>query len=149
MTAYDADNIFAKILRGEIPAYKVYEDDDALAFMDVMPQSDGHTLILPKAPSRNLLDADPDVLAKVIKVTQKIAKAAVKAFEADGAVVMQYNEAPAGQTVFHLHFHVVPRYLGVPLRPHTGKMADGALLAGQAEKLKAALADQITAAWPQ
>jgi len=140
MPAYDADNIFAKILRGDIPAYKVFEDDDVLAFMDVMPQSDGHTLILPKTPSRNLLDADPDVLAKVIKVTQKIAKAAVTAFEADGVVVMQYNEATAGQTVFHLHFHVVPRYLGVPLRPHTGKMADGALLASHAEKLKAALA---------
>ncbi|CAI9401279.1 hypothetical protein ANOBCDAF_00664 [Pleomorphomonas sp. T1.2MG-36] len=141
MTAYDADNIFAKILSGDIPSHKVYEDDDTLAFMDVMPQSDGHTLILPKTPSRNILDVDPEVLAKVIKVTQKIAKAAVKAFEADGAVVMQYNEAPAGQTVFHLHFHVVPRYLGVPLRPHTGKMADGSLLAGQAEKLKAALAE--------
>ena len=141
MTAYDADNIFAKILRGDIPSHKVYEDDDTLAFMDVMPQSDGHTLILPKTPARNILDVEPDVLAKVIKVTQKIAKAAVKAFEADGAVVMQYNEAPAGQTVFHLHFHVVPRYIGVALRPHTGKMADGALLAGQAEKLKAALAE--------
>ncbi len=141
MTDYDADNIFAKILRGDIPSHKVYEDDDTLAFMDVMPQSDGHTLILPKTPARNILDVDPEVLAKVIKVTQKIAKAAVKAFEADGAVVMQYNEAPAGQTVFHLHFHVVPRYIGVPLRPHTGKMADGALLAGQAEKLKAALAE--------
>ena len=140
MTAYDPDNIFAKILRGEIPAYKVYEDDDTLAFMDVMPQSDGHTLILPKVPSRNILDADPDVVAKVIKVVQKVAKAAVSAFGADGATVMQFNEAPAGQTVFHLHFHVVPRYLGVPLRPHTGKMADAALLSGQAEKLKAALA---------
>lgn len=139
MTAYDADNIFAKILRGDIPAYKVYEDDDTLAFMDVMPQSDGHTLILPKAPARNMLDADPEVLAKVIKVTQKIAKAAVRAFEADGAMIIQYNEAPAGQTVFHLHFHVVPRYLGTPLRPHTGKMADGELLASHAEKLKAAL----------
>ena len=141
MTTYDADNIFAKILRGDIPAYKVYEDGDILAFLDVMPQSDGHTLILPKTPARNILDVDPDVLAKVIKVTQKIAKAAVKAFEADGALVMQYNEAPAGQTVFHLHFHVVPRYIGVPLRPHTGKMADSALLASHAEKLKAALAE--------
>lgn len=141
MTAYDADNIFAKILRGDIPAYKVYEDNDVLAFMDVMPQSDGHTLILPKTPARNILDVDPDVLAKLIKVTQKVAKAAVSAFGADGAVVMQYNEAPAGQTVFHLHFHVVPRYLGVPLRPHTGKMADGALLTAHAEKLKAALAE--------
>lgn len=140
MTAYDPDNIFAKILRGDIPAYKVYEDDDVLAFMDVMPQSDGHTLILPKTSARNILDVEPDVLAKVIKVTQKIAKAAVTAFAADGAVVMQYNEAPAGQTVFHLHFHVVPRYLGVPLRPHTGKMADGALLSGHADKLKAELA---------
>ena len=139
MTAYDADNIFAKILRGDIPSHKVYEDDDTLAFMDVMPQSDGHTLILPKTPARNILDVDPEVLAKVIKVTQKIAKAAVKAFEADGAVVMQYNEAPAGQTVFHLHFHVVPRKDGIAMRPHSGTMEDGAILAANAEKVRQAL----------
>ena len=138
MTAYDPDNIFAKILRGEIPAYKVYEDDDALAFMDVMPQSDGHTLILPKTPARNILDVDPEALAKVIKVTQKIAKAAVKAFEADGAVVMQYNEAPAGQTVFHLHFHIVPRWADRAMKGHGhAPMAD-------AEQLKA-LATRIAA----
>jgi histidine triad (HIT) family protein len=138
--AYDPDNIFAKIIRGEIPCHKVYEDDAVLAFMDVMPQSDGHTLIVPKSPARNIFDASPEQLAALLPVVQKIARAVLPAFGADGAVVMQFNEEPAGQTVFHLHFHVVPRYAGVPLRPHTGKMADMAVIAGHAEKLRAALA---------
>jgi histidine triad (HIT) family protein len=138
--AYDPDNIFAKILRGEIPSHKVYEDDKILAFMDVMPQSNGHTLVVPKAAARNILDASAEQLTDLIPVVQKIAKAAVSAFEADGAVIMQFNEAPAGQTVFHLHFHVVPRYEGIPMRPHEGGMADGALLAANAAKLRAALA---------
>lgn len=138
--AYDPNNIFAKILRGEIPCHKVYEDDAVLAFMDVMPQSDGHTLVVPKSAARNILDASAEQLAVLMPVVQKIARAVIKAFEADGAVVMQFNEEPAGQTVFHLHFHVVPRYEGVPLRPHTGKMADMAVIAAQAEKLRAALA---------
>lgn len=136
---YDPNNIFAKILRGEIPCHKVYEDEDSIAFMDIMPQSEGHTLILPKAASRNFLDADPAVLARVITVVQKIAKAAVKAFEADGCRLMQFNEAPAGQTVFHLHFHVIPMKDGVALRPHTGQMADNAVIAAHAEKLRAVL----------
>ena len=140
MTAYDTNNIFAKILRGEIPCHKVYEDDAVLAFMDVMPQSDGHTLVVPKSAARNILDASAEQLAVLMPVVQKIARAVIKAFAADGAVVMQFNEEPAGQTVFHLHFHVVPRYEGVPLRPHTGKMADMAVIAAQAEKLRAALA---------
>jgi len=139
MSAYDPTNIFAKILRGEIPCHKVFESDDVLAFMDVMPQSDGHVLVIPKTPARNLLDASPAQLAALMPVVQRIARAAITAFAADGAVVMQFNEAPAGQTVFHLHFHVVPRYEGVPMRPHTGGMADHGLLAGQAEKLRAAL----------
>ena len=138
--AYDPNNIFAKILRGEIPCHKVYEDDAVLAFMDVMPQSDGHTLVVPKSAARNILDASAEQLAVLMPVVQKIARAVIKAFAADGAVVMQFNEEPAGQTVFHLHFHVVPRYEGVPLRPHTGKMADMAVIAAQAEKLRAALA---------
>jgi len=137
--AYDNDNIFAKILRGEIPSHKIYEDEHALAFMDVMPQCDGHCLVVPKAPSRGLLDTDPAVLAKVIPVVQKVAKAAVAAMEADGFQIRQYNEAPAGQTVFHLHFHIMPIKDGVPLKPHTGKMADHGVLAEQTKKIQAAL----------
>ena len=139
MTAYDNDNIFAKILRGEIPAFKVYEDDDALVFMDVMPQSPGHTLVIPKAPSRNLLDADPAVLQKLIPLVQKIAVACKKAFAADGIQVVQFNEPASGQTVYHLHFHVVPRFEGVALKPHSGKMEDMEVLKANCEKLKAAL----------
>ena len=137
---YDSGNIFAKILRGEIPSHRVYEDEDVIAFMDVMPQSEGHTLVVPKALSRNLLDADPAVLAKLIPVVQRVANAAKAAFNADGITVMQFNEAPAGQTVFHLHFHVIPRFDGQPLKAHSGRMEDGAVLAENAEKLKAALA---------
>ncbi len=136
---YDDNNIFAKILRGEIPAFKVYEDDDTLAFMDVMPQSPGHTLVIPKAPSRNLLDADPAVLSKTIPVVQKIAVAARKAFAADGIQLVQFNEPASGQTVYHLHFHIIPRFEGVALKPHTGKMEDMEVLKANAEKLKAAL----------
>ena len=137
--AYDNDNIFAKILRGEIPSHKIYEDEHALAFMDVMPQCDGHCLVVPKAPSRGLLDTDPAVLAKVMPVVQKVAKAAVAAMEADGFQIRQYNEGPAGQTVFHLHFHVMPIKDGIALKPHSGKMADHALLAEQAKRIQAAL----------
>lgn len=136
---YDDNNIFAKILRGEIPSFKVYEDDDTLAFMDVMPQSPGHTLVIPKAPSRNLLDADPAVLSKTIPVVQKIAVAARKAFAADGIQLVQFNEPASGQTVYHLHFHIIPRFEGVALKPHTGKMEDMDVLKANAEKLKAAL----------
>lgn len=138
MTAYDPDNIFGKILKGEIPSHKVYEDDDTLAFMDVMPQSRGHTLVIPKTGSRNLFDADPEVLANLIQKTQRVAKAVMTAMDADGLRVAQFNEAPAGQTVFHLHFHIIPMYEGVPLRPHTGEMADQDELAAQAEKIRAA-----------
>ncbi len=132
---YDANNIFGKILRGEIPSHRVYEDDDTLAFMDVMPQSPGHLLVIPKAPSRNMLDADPAVLSKLMPVVQRLATAAKEAFEADGITIMQFNEAPAGQTVFHLHFHIVPRYEGASLHPHSGQMEDHAVLASHAKKL--------------
>ena len=138
--SYDPNNIFAKILRGEIPSHKVYEDADALVFMDVMPQSPGHALILPKAPSRNLLDADSAVLAKIIPLVQKVAVAAKSAFNADGVSIAQFNESAGGQTVFHLHFHVIPRYEGQPLKTHARNMEDNAVLAANAEKLKAALA---------
>lgn len=137
--SYDDSNIFAKILRGEIPAHKVYEDDDVLAFMDVMPQAPGHLLVVPKTPSRNLLDADPAVLSRTIPIVQKLANAAREAFNADGVFVAQFNEPAAGQTVYHLHFHVIPRREGEPLKPHSGKMEDGEVLKAHAERVKAAL----------
>ena len=139
MTAYDTNNIFAKILRGEIPAHRVYEDDDAVAFMDVMPPANGHTLVIPKTPSRNLLDAAPQTLSRLLPVVQKVAAAAKVAFEADGVTVMQFNEPAAGQTVYHLHFHIIPRVEGQPLKPHSGTMEDQGVLAANAEKLRAAL----------
>lgn len=137
--AYDPDNVFAKILRGEIPSHKVLEDDDVVVLMDVMPQGPGHTLVVPKTASRNLLDADPAVLAKLLPVVQRVARAVKAAFAADGVSVFQYNEAAGGQSVFHLHIHVVPRFEGVPLKPHSGKMEDQAVLAANAEKLRKAL----------
>ena len=136
---YDDQNIFAKILRGEIPCATVYEDDLVLAFMDVMPQAEGHTLVMPKAPRRGLLDVAPDTLAALIVRVQKVAAAVKTAFQADGLTILQYNEPAGGQSVFHLHFHVVPRMEGVELKPHEGGMADAKLLKEQAEKIKAAL----------
>lgn len=139
MSTYDPGNIFAKILRGEIPSHKVYEDEHALAFMDVMPQGTGHTLVIPKAPSRNILDADPKTLSQVMPVVQKIAIAAKDAFEADGVTVIQFNEPASGQTIYHLHFHVIPRFEGIPLKPHSGTMEDQGILAANAKKLREAL----------
>ena len=139
MPSYDPNNIFAKILRGELPAYKVYEDDRTFAFLDIMPQATGHTLVIPKAPSRNVLDADPDDLAHVVKVAQKIAKAAMSVFSADGLTSSSSTSRPAGKTVFHLHVHVIPRKDGVPLRPHGSYKEEPAVLAEQAAKLAAAL----------
>jgi histidine triad (HIT) family protein len=137
--SYDSSNIFGKILRGEIPAHKVYEDDTALVMMDIFPQSRGHTLVIPKAPSRNLLDADPAALSAVMPVVQKVAKAVKQATGADGVRMAQFNEAAAGQTVFHLHFHVIPVYDGVPLGAHAGGKADDAELAALAKAVAAAL----------
>lgn len=137
--SYDTNNIFARILRGEIPCHKVHEDDHTLAFMDVMPQADGHTLVIPKMPSRNLLDADPKALGALMASVQKIANAAKQAFDAEGILIQQFNEPAAGQTVFHLHFHVLPRHAGVPLRAHSGNMADPTVLAEHAAKIRAAL----------
>lgn len=139
MTAYDPENIFAKILRGEIPNHTIYEDDHVLAMMDVMPQTDGHALVLPKAHCRNLLDADPAIFAALFSAVQKIANAAKQVFDADGITIQQFNEAAGGQSVFHLHVHVIPRHDGMPLKPHTGQMADQTLLAEQAERYRAAL----------
>ena len=137
--AYDPDNIFGKILRGEIPAAKVYEDAHTLAFMDVMPQGPGHTLVIPKQGSRGLLDADPQLLAALIASVQKVARAVKAAFDADGLSVFQYNEPAGGQTVFHLHVHIVPRHEGVPLKRHEGGMADTEVLAEHAARIRAAL----------
>ncbi|MCF6431400.1 HIT family protein [Leisingera sp. MMG026] len=139
MPAYDPDNIFAKLLRGEIPSARVYEDDDTLAFMDIMPRSDGHLLVIPKTPCRNLLDASPAQLAAVMQTVQKLSHAVIKAFGADGVTVQQFNEAAGGQEVFHLHLHVLPRKEGDRLRP-PGTMGDQALIQTQAEQIRAALA---------
>jgi histidine triad (HIT) family protein len=139
MPTYDPSNIFAKILRGELPAHKLYEDDKALAFLDIMPRAPGHTLIIPKAPARNLLDVAPADLAHVMEVAQKVARAAKTAFAADGITVQQFNEAAGGQVVFHLHVHVIPRQQGVPLKPPASFKEKPETLAEHAEKIKAAL----------
>jgi histidine triad (HIT) family protein len=140
MTAYDPQNIFGKILRGEFPSHKVFEDDTALVVMDVFPQSRGHVLVIPKAPSRNLLDADPATLSAVMPLVQRVAKALMTATEADGLRLVQFNEAPAGQTVFHLHFHLIPMYEGVELGRHgAGGRADDAELAELARAIAAKL----------
>ena len=137
--AYDDTNIFAKILRGELPAHKIHEDADTLAFMDIMPRGDGHCLVLPKKPARNIFDVDPDSLAAVMRTTQLVAKASMRAFSADGVTVQQFNETAGGQVVFHLHVHVIPRFDGVALRPHTGQMEKPEVLAANAGKIRAAL----------
>jgi histidine triad (HIT) family protein len=140
MPTYDPNNIFAKILRGEMPAHKVYEDAKALAFLDIMPRAPGHTLVLPKAPARNILDVDPEDLAYVMKVAQKIARAGIRAFGADGVTLQQFNEGAGGQVVFHLHVHVIPRQEGVALKPPASSMEKPEVLAEHAKKLAAALA---------
>ncbi len=137
--SYDDSNVFAKILRGEIPSHKVFEDADTLVFMDAMPQAPGHTLVVPKAPSRNLLDADPEVLARVGPVVQRVARAVKDAFDADGVTVVQFNEPASGQTVFHLHYHIIPRHEGVALMPHSRDMEKPEVLAAHAEKIRKAL----------
>ena len=139
MPSYDPNNIFAKILRGELPAHKVYEDDKTYAFLDIMPQAAGHTLVIPKAPARTILDIAPDDLAYLMQVTQKIARTAVAVFGADGLTIIQFNEPAGGQTVFHLHVHVIPRMNGVPLRPHGTYKEEMAVLSDHAIKLGAAL----------
>jgi histidine triad (HIT) family protein len=138
--AYDPNNIFAKILRGEIPCEKVFEDEAVVAFMDVMPRSDGHVLVIPKVAARGLLDVPPEALSALILRVQKIAQAVKKAMAAEGVTLHQFNEAAGGQSVFHIHFHVMPRWEGQGLRPHGGKMADPAVLKAHADKIRAALA---------
>ncbi len=139
--AYDPDNIFAKILKGEMPSVKVYEDEVALAFMDVFPQADGHTLIIPKdVQACNFLDMPTEKVGAYIERVQTIARAVEKALSPDGVVVTQFNGAPAGQTVFHLHFHVIPRWINTPLAGHaSGQMADMGDLEATAQKIRAQL----------
>lgn len=137
---YQSGNVFDRILRGEIASQRLYEDDAAIAIMDVMPQSKGHCLVIPKAPSRNLLDASDETLSALMPVVARLARAVKAAFAADGVFVCQFNEAPAGQTVFHLHVHVIPRYEGADLVKHGDGIADPALLAEQAALIRAALA---------
>ncbi|WFU76436.1 HIT family protein [Bradyrhizobium sp. CB2312] len=139
MTAYDPNNIFAKILRGEFPCYKVYEDEHVFAFLDIMPRVPGHTLVIPKAPARNILDIQPDDYAHVARGAHKIAAAAMKAFEADGITVQQFNEPAGGQVVFHLHMHVMPRHDGVAMLPPASRKEDVKVLEENATKLIVAL----------
>jgi histidine triad (HIT) family protein len=139
MPSYEANNIFAKILRGELPSHKVYEDEDTFAFMDIMPRCEGHLLVLPKTPARNVLDASPAQLAACMKTVQKLSVATMKAFGATGVTIQQFNEPAGGQVVFHLHFHVLPRWEGISLKPHSGKMEKPEVLAGNAEKIKKAI----------
>ena len=139
MPAYDPNNPFAKILRGEFPCYKVYEDDHVLAFLDIMPRSPGHTLVIPKAPARNILDITPEDFAHVARASHKIARVAMTAFTADGITVQQFSEPAGGQVVFHLHMHVMPRYDGVALLPPASRKEDSKVLEANAARLAAAL----------
>jgi histidine triad (HIT) family protein len=140
MPSYDPNNIFAKILRGELPCHRVYEDENTLAFLDIMPRAPGHTLVLPKAPARNILDVSPDDLAHVHKVAQRIAKAAMGVFGAEGITIQQFNEGAGGQVVFHLHVHVIPRKAGVMMKPPASEKEKPEVLDEQAKKLATALA---------
>jgi histidine triad (HIT) family protein len=136
---YDENNVFAKMLRGEIPCHKLYEDEDTLAFLDIMPRSEGHALVITKEKSRDLFDISPQALARLMAVVQTLAPKIQKAVGADGVLIQQFNGAAAGQTVFHLHVHIVPRKEGKPLKPHAGMMEDQAKLAATADKIRAKL----------
>ena len=139
MPAYDPNNPFAKILRGEFPCFKVYEDDLVLAFLDIMPRAPGHTLVIPKAPARNILDIKVEDYLHVARATHKIAAAAKKVVDADGITIQQFNEGAGGQVVFHLHVHVMPRRDGVALLPPASRREDAKVLEANAAKLAAAL----------
>ena len=139
MTAYEPNNPFAKILRGEFPCHKVYEDDHVLAFLDIMPRAPGHTLVIPKAPARNILDIKVEDYLHVARATHKIAAAAKKAFHADGITIQQFNETAGGQVLFHLHVHVMPRHHGIALLPPASRKEDVKVLEDNASKLESAL----------
>ena len=137
---YDPDNIFAKILRGEAPCLKVYEDSVALAFMDVMPRADGHTLVIPKVPARSLFDIGPQDLARFMPAVQKVGRGVMAGMKAEGLLLQQFNEPASGQQVFHLHFHLLPCWTGVAIRPPGGPFQSAETLKPHAEKIIAALA---------
>lgn len=137
--SYDDSNVFAKILRGELPCHKVYENDETLAFMDIMPRANGHTLVIPKTPAVNIFDVHPETLCGMLRTVHKIAPAVRDALEADGVLIQQFNEAAAGQMVFHIHFHIIPRWQDVALKPHTGEMEDPDVLGENADKVRAAI----------
>lgn len=137
--SYDENNVFAKILRGELPCYKIYEDDATFAFMDIMPRSHGHSLVIPKAPAIDLFDVEPDVLCTSMQTVKKLAPLIRDAMSAQGVLIQQFNGAAAGQTVFHVHFHIVPRFEDSPLRPHAGEMEDPEVLEANAERIRAAI----------
>ncbi len=139
--AYEKDNIFAKILRGEIPCHRVYEDEHTLAFMDIMPKTAGHTLVVPKAGREDIFSTPPEALAAAIRTVQKVARAVRKAFDPAGVTIAQLNGEAAGQSVFHLHFHVIPRYAGGDEGIHARAGADPDTLAAQAAKIRDALGD--------
>lgn len=139
MTAYDPDNIFAKVLSGDVPSETVYEDDATLVIMDIMPRTKGHALVLPKAQSRNILDIPAEDLTACVATVQKVARAAKQAFEADGITIQHFVEGAGGQMVFHTHWHVLPRFTGEPLRPHSGEIAPKEEIAASAATLRAAL----------
>jgi histidine triad (HIT) family protein len=140
--SYDDTNIFAKILRGEIPSHKIYEDDETFAFLDIMPRSKGHSLVIPKRPAVNMLDIAPDSLCTVMRTVHFLAPVIMRAMKADGFMIQQFNEAAAGQMVFHIHFHIVPRYQDVPLKHAASEMEQPAILARNADDIRAALAEQ-------
>ena len=141
--SYDDNNIFAKILRGEMPAHKIFEDDETFAFLDIMPRSKGHTLVIPKKPAINMMDVEPDDLCTLIRSVHKLAPIVRKAMGADGFVIQQFNEAAAGQMVFHIHFHIVPRYVDVPLKHASGDMENEAILSSNAELIRAAVKQEV------
>ncbi len=138
-TTYDPNNVFAKILRGELPCVKVFEDDKTFAFMDIMPRADGHVLVIPKAPARNILDILPDDLAAVTASVQRLAHAVKDGMKADGLTIQQFNETAGNQVVFHLHVHILPRWHDVPLRPHSGAMEKTDILEKHASAIRAAI----------
>jgi len=139
MADYDDQNVFAKILRGELPCEKLYEDDHTIAIMDIMPRGDGHLLVIPKAPSRNIFDIETADYQHVAATVKIMARAVMEAFDADGVTINQFNEPSAGQVVFHTHVHVIPRFEGVRLLPHSGDMEDSAVLKANADRIRAAL----------
>jgi histidine triad (HIT) family protein len=139
MTAYDPSNVFARILRGELPSHTVYEDEATVAIMDIMPRADGHVLVIPKVACRNVLDAPPEALQAVALTTQRLARAVKAAFDGDGVTIQQFNESAGGQVVFHLHVHVIPRHDGMSMKPHTGAMEKPEVLAANAERIRSAL----------